>query len=95
MTPAGGGYSLSSFDSNGRTVASTGELKERELRIVTPTDRFAGAFSEDGQTLGGTWERLEGGGREMAAFDGYHSEEDSAPCAHLMLVIPATRYEKD
>lgn len=56
-----GRYSVSGFDSEGRTRASTYELKGRELRISAPTERLTGAFCEDGETLNGTWERSKDG----------------------------------
>lgn len=58
---ASGDCSVTYFDSKGRTLTSTGELKGGVWRIFSATERFAGAFSEDGETLSGMWERSEDG----------------------------------
>ena len=54
-------YRVTGYDSEGRTRTSTYELKGRELRISAETERLTGAFSNDGETLNGTWERTKDG----------------------------------
>lgn len=58
---ASGGYPVTGFDSEGRTFSSAYALDGRAFHISASTERFAGAFSEDGMTLSGTWERSEDG----------------------------------
>ena len=57
----GEGCSMTSFDSKGRVVTSTMELKGRDVRVSSKTARFAGAFSGVGASLNGTWEMSEDG----------------------------------
>lgn len=61
--PAGpdGGFPTKGFGSEGQTFAFTYELDGRTFRNIGPNERFAGAFTEDGETLSGTWERSEDG----------------------------------
>lgn len=59
--PAGpdGGFPTRGFDSDGQTFAFTYELDGRTFRNIGLNERFAGAFTEDGETLSGTWGRSE------------------------------------
>jgi hypothetical protein len=57
-----GSYFMRSFDSRG----GTGEMQARvgddgTWTFVGDAERFTGAFSDDGGTLSGRWERREGG----------------------------------
>lgn len=58
---ADGGSPVTGFDSEGQTFSSVYRLDGRAFHISGPTARFAGGFSEDGETLGGVWERSDDG----------------------------------
>jgi len=48
---------MQSYDSLGTASRYEGRLHGREWTITGEAERFAGAFSEDGERLTGTWER--------------------------------------
>jgi hypothetical protein len=54
-------YPMRSYDSLGNTGTHTATLRDGVWTFTGETERFSGAFSEDGGTLTGTWERSEDG----------------------------------
>lgn len=53
-------YSCRSFDTAGNAGAYRASLTGRAWKIWGDTERFSGMFSEDGNSLSGTWERHDG-----------------------------------
>ena len=50
-------YASTSFDERGVVSTFKARLRGRQWTILGKTQRFRGAFSKDGLTLSGTWER--------------------------------------
>jgi len=55
-------YTTQSYDNQGNVNAYQANLQGREWTISGRTERFTGAFSEDGNSLTGKWELSDGGG---------------------------------
>jgi hypothetical protein len=56
-----GHYVTYSFDSEGTKSEYTAHLDGNDWKIFGKTERFSGCFSNDGNTLSGTWEKSEQG----------------------------------
>lgn len=55
--PATDTYPMRSYDSRGNTGAHEGRLRGGTWTFTGATERFTGAFSADGATFSGLWER--------------------------------------
>jgi catechol 2,3-dioxygenase-like lactoylglutathione lyase family enzyme len=58
------GYSTWSFDNQGNASTYRANLQGLLWTIQGDSERFSGAFSKDGRSLTGTWERWNGGAAE-------------------------------
>src|SRR5688500_10858440 len=55
-----GAYAMHSFDSQGQSAVMHASVSDRRWRFEGDSMRFTGTFSEDGQTIAGTWEMRDG-----------------------------------